>query len=240
MSRPAHDPSTMSKAAEKFAQLTDPTPPPQDDEFVLSYLGLRRAVGIIGLALPVVLLVVGWLLDDGPMPGSMSAYYYTSMRNYFVGTLCALAVFLFSYKYAPRDNFLSTIASLCALGVVFFPTTPQGADSTWTGKVHIGCAMAFFFILAMMALFVFTRPPLRPTEKREARKRLRNKIYRACGYVILISMGLAFVLGVSLDDATSARLHPLFWLESVMVWAFSWSWLIKGGFLFKDRAPEPA
>jgi hypothetical protein len=41
------------------------------------------------------------------MWGSISAYYYSGMRNYFVGTMCALAVFFFSYKYAPRDNFLA-------------------------------------------------------------------------------------------------------------------------------------
>jgi hypothetical protein len=88
-------------------------------------------VGIIGLALPIALLVGKPLVDGGDMLGSISAYYYTEMRNYFVGTLCALAVFLFSYRYAPRDNFLSTLASLFALGVVFFPTTPSDCALNW-------------------------------------------------------------------------------------------------------------
>jgi hypothetical protein len=107
------------------------------------------------------------------------------MRSYFVGTLCALAVFLFSYRYAPRDNFLSTFAGIFALGVVFFPTTPSGQGTTWTGRVHVLCAIAFFLTLAYFAYKIFTLPAL-PAEKREPRKRLRNKIYKTCGVIIVV------------------------------------------------------
>jgi hypothetical protein len=214
-------------------RLTDPEPFSDERMFVLSYMGLRKAVGIIGLALPVALLAGKPLLDGGGMQGSISAYYYTGMRNYFVGTLCALAVFLFSYKYAPRDNFLSTLASVFALGVVFFPTTPSGEDTTWTGRVHVASAISFFLILAVIAYFVFTRPPL-PKEQLEPRKRTRNKIYRICGVTIVVCLLLAPVLDLILSDAVRDQIHPLFWLESIAVWAFSTSWLIKGGAFLQD------
>jgi len=229
-----------SPAAATLERLTDPEPYPEERMFVLSYVGLRRAVGIIALVLPVALLVGKPLLDGGGMQGSISAYYYTGMRNYFVGTLCALAVFLFSYKYAPRDNFLSTLASVFALGIVFFPTTPSGEDTTWTGRLHLVCAFLFFLILAAFAYFVFTRPPT-PKEKLETRKRTRNQIYRACGIIIVVCLALAPLLDLVLTDALRDQIHPLFWLESIAVWAFSFSWMVKGGLIpsFRD-IPRPA
>jgi hypothetical protein len=217
----------IQTAASTLQRMMDPEPPSDERLFVLSYMGLRRAVGVIGLALPIALLVGKPLLDGGGMQGSISAYYYTGMRNYFVGTLCALAVFLFSYRYAPHDNFLSNIASVFALGVVFFPTTPRGEDTTWTGRVHVVSALSFFLTLAVFAYFVFTRPPL-PKEQLEPRKRTRNKIYRACGLIIVVCLALAPLLDLVLSDAVRDQIHPLFWLESIAVWAFSFSWMVKG------------
>ena len=129
MNRPAGSSTAVSQVTETLERMTDLTPPSDDSNYVLSYKGLRKAIGIIGIALPIGLLIGKPLVDGGGMLGSISAYYYSGMRNYFVGTMCALAVFFFSYRYAPRDNFLSTLTSIFALGVAFFPTTPRGAES---------------------------------------------------------------------------------------------------------------
>jgi hypothetical protein len=152
-----------------------------------------------------------------------------------------LAVFFFSYRYAPRDNYLSTLTGIFALGVAFFPTTPRGADTdlTWTAVVHFTCAALFFLTLAYFAYFIFTLPPL-PKEQREPRKLLRNKIYRICGVMIVVSLVLSPILDLTLSAAVRARIHPLFWLESIAVWAFSFSWLVKGGFLPFLQDPESA
>jgi hypothetical protein len=228
-----------STVASTLERVMDTKPPSDDANYVLSYKGLRKGVGIIGILLPIVLLVGKPLVDGGGMLGSISAYYYTGMQNYFVGTLCALAVFFFSYRYAPRDNFLSTLVSLFALGVVFFPTTPGGADTTWTGRLHIASALLFFLMLAYFAYFIFTLPPL-PKEEREPRKRLRNKIYRICGITIVVSLLLAPILDFVLSDAVRDRIHPLFWLESIAVWAFSFSWMVKGDLIPWLKDPPPA
>ena len=104
------------------------TPPDDPARFVVSYRTLRRCIGIVGLALPLVLLASHVLgLVPGALPGSMSAFYYTRMGPYFVGTLCALGVFLFSYRYAPRDNWLSNIASFF---VIFVDRRPTPAPRT--------------------------------------------------------------------------------------------------------------
>ena len=151
--------------------------------------GAAHGHRIIGIALPIGLLIGKPLVDGGGMLGSISAYYYSGMRNYFVGIMCALAVFFFSYKYAQRDNFLSTLTSIFAVGVAFSPTKPSGGDTTWTTWLHFICAFLFFLTLAYFAYFIFTLPPL-PKEQREPRKRLRNKIYRICGVTIVVCLVL--------------------------------------------------
>jgi len=229
-----------STAPSTVARMMDTEPPSDEANYVLSYKDLRKAIGIIGIALPIGLLVGKPLIDGGGMLGSISAYYYSGMRNYFVGIMCALAVFFFSYKYARRDNFLSTLTSIFAVGVAFFPTSPRGADTdlTWTATLHFICAVLFFLTLAYFAYFIFTLPPL-PKEQREPRKRLRNKIYRICGVTIVVSLALSPILDRVLSDAVRDQIHPLFWLESIAVWAFSFSWLVKGGFLPFLQDPEP-
>ena len=94
--------------------------------------------------------------------------------------------------------------------------------------------------LAYFAYFIFRLPHL-PKEKEEPRKRLRNKIYRICGVTIVVSLLLSPILDRVLSDAVRDRIHPLFWLESIAVWAFSFSWMVKGGLIpFLQDVPRPA
>ena len=225
----------LSRTTAKLAALTDPEPPSDESLYVLSYLGLRKGVGIISLALPIVLLVGKPVLDGGGMQGSISAYYYTSMRNYFVGSLCASAVFLFSYKYAPTrqrpEHRDSTVRARRGL----LPDHASGRRHDLDrGRPPCLCRL-FFLLLAYFAYFVFTRPP-QPREQVEGRKRVRNRIYRVCGVTVVVCLVLVPVSDLVLRDAARGRVHPLFWLETVAVFAFSTSWLVKGGFLFPDES----
>ncbi len=68
------------------------------DSLVLSYLTLRKAVGIIGCALPFVLVIGTAVLQGSGIQASISGYYYTDMRNVFVGSLCAIGIFLMSCR----------------------------------------------------------------------------------------------------------------------------------------------
>src|SRR4030042_1203602 len=126
----------------------------------MSYLGLRRGVGVIGLLLPFV-LPLGKILFEGPgLEGSMSAYFYTVTGRVFVGSLCAIGVFLLSYRYKKWDIIASIIAGICAIFVAIFPTVPE-VDPTATQKaisiVHGISAGLFFLTLALMSIFLFTK-----------------------------------------------------------------------------------
>ncbi len=77
--------------------------PAPENFLVISYLGLRKAIGILGVALPFVLpfgqiflhaLGIQSSLHTPVIENSVSYYYHTDMRNIFVGSMCAIGVFL--------------------------------------------------------------------------------------------------------------------------------------------------
>jgi 4-hydroxybenzoate polyprenyltransferase len=81
-------------------------------ELVHSYIALRRAVGWIALALPVVLIRI----HRGKPLTSISQSYYRDFDALFVGFLCAIGVFLLFYRgYDGRDRATSLIAGVCAI-----------------------------------------------------------------------------------------------------------------------------
>jgi hypothetical protein len=208
-----------------------------DTPLVLSYLDLRKAVGIIGVSLPFA-LVIGRILLQGPgIEGSMSYYYYTDMRNVFVGSLCAIGVFLMSCKgYDRRDEIAGILACAFAIGVALFPTTP-GAGATpgekIIGGVHRSFAALLFLTLAYFSLALFTQTG--PENKPTPRKLQRNTVYRVCGYTILACILLIVVVSLPPVEPSVDWLRPVFWLESLAVVAFGVSWLTKGETILKDQ-----
>jgi hypothetical protein len=126
---------------------------------------MRAVIGFNGIALPVMLLVGDWIfLQGGVLPrGSLSAYYHSGMRDLFVGSLCATALFLITYRVFERisDNVLSTVAGVAALGVALFPTgRPPNSESPLTPlqsklgestvtAIHFTCAAIFIVALAI-------------------------------------------------------------------------------------------
>ena len=71
----------------------------QHSNLTFSYLALRKAVGWIGILLPFVLMLGGRLIfrEDFTLK-NISLYYYTGMRNVYVGALCSIGLFLFSTR----------------------------------------------------------------------------------------------------------------------------------------------
>jgi hypothetical protein len=217
------------------ADAAEPPGPDGRTTLVLSYLGLRRCVGLIGMFLPFT-LALGKLVVDGPgLEPSISDYYYTGMRDVLVGSLCAIAVFLFSYRYDRPDAVAGIVASLSALGAALFPTTPLTelpAALDWVGIVHLLCASTFFLTLAYFCLVLF--PRTRADRPPTPRKRLRNVVYRACGGAMVVSIALIGVLVALPAQEWMIRVHAVFWLESVAIVAFGIAWFIKGETLLTD------
>jgi amino acid transporter len=207
-----------------------------NDSLVLSYLDLRKAIGIIGIALPFV-LAFGKMLFEGPgIQNSISSYYHTEMRDVFVGSLCAIAMFLLCYRgYERIDAIAGDVACVFALGVALFPTTPAmnaTPQDKIIGALHLTFAVGFFLTLAFFALALFRKTD--PTRTPTRRKLQRNVVYTICGYAIIACLVLIVVVALISDDSPVKRLDPVFWLESAAIVAFGVSWLTKGEAILED------
>lgn len=209
-----------------------------NNKLVVSYLMLRKAVGCLGMGLPFILAIGGVLFFGLEIQNSISDYYYTEMRDVFVGVLFSMGVFLFSYKgYGQKDNFPANIAAICVIGTALFPTTPPdpSALAATIGKLHLLFATAYFITLAYFSLALFTKTDAaRPATPR---KRQRNAVYRACGYIIIAAIVLIVLLSflpASIRDPLRS-LDPVFWLEAIAVFAFGVSWFVKGEGILEDE-----
>jgi hypothetical protein len=205
----------------------------EKNELIVSYMVLRQLVGWIGILLPIVLIVGNALVSHASRPGSMSGYYYTGMRNVFVGALCALGVFLVAYNgYDELDRWITNIAGVGAIGVALFPTKPAvphlSASQQVVGDIHLVCAAATFIALGLMALR-FTKggpaapglPGLPPPFAKD------NVVYRISSATILSCVLLA-ALSNQLPASVKAHWPLLFIFEALAVFAFGVSWFVKG------------
>ncbi len=197
----------------------------------VSYLTLRRLVGVLGVLLPLV-LAVGWfvLSRTVELQWSISHYYATEMQDVFVGVLFVIGWFLFAYKgYERKDDVAGDLACVCALGVALFPTT---SGSLAIRAVHFVSATVLFLTLSYFALVLFTKR--KQGEDPTPEKLTRNKIYRACGVVMLVCIASIALYNVLPENRSLAARKPVFWLESFALWAFGVSWFVKGKTLWAD------
>ena len=80
----------------------------QNNEFVVSYLTLRQMIGWIGLLMPISVRLGAYIFEGIYSSDSISAYYYTGMRDVFVSTLVLVGVLLTCYRTPSRnDNLLA-------------------------------------------------------------------------------------------------------------------------------------
>ncbi len=216
--------------------------PDSTHPLVVSYIGIRRAIGISGLILPVMLGPVGWLVFGIDFQDNMSSYYHTALRDVFVGTLCAIGIFLFCYKGHDRiENWTANIGCVFALGVALFPLDANSDplhQKSAIGYLHSICGGAFFLTLAFYSLFHFPTTKSNNTEL-EPHEQQRDFVYRAGGVVILLSMVASGVYLFVLSKEWKAfcdDYNALFWLEWIALWAFAAAWLTKGRTIFADIA----
>jgi len=199
-----------------------------ENELVLSYLAVRRAIGLLGFALPTLLLAIAAVSGDGIRP-SISEYYYSVSGNIFVGVMAAIGVFLWSYvgydaadRRWPTDRMVSRTAAVAAFGVALIPTANKLVfdpprewpctfaqcllDPAVAQKLHYASAAVFFGALAVASLVLFRRTKpgddLTGNDPETRAKRARNRIYAVCGWLILGCMALlaAFSVWYNMTD----------------------------------------
>lgn len=206
---------------------------------IFTYRRIRRAIGYLGISLPVLLVVLSFIsFFETPVQHSISHYYYTNLREIFTGALCAVGLFLICYKGRgnisvwKNDNLLTNIAGVMALGVALFPTNPDiisdkmysliPLNEKWIGWLHYGFAALLFLIFALLAINVFT---IRQEKEIQTPKSVlnENNIYRFCGYSIL-----TFIIMVPVAEKFYLFPYSTLVFESLSLFAFGIAWLIKG------------
>ena len=201
---------------------------------IYSYLALRKAVGWIAILLPFVLMLGVYLIFNGNITlYTISMYYYSGMRDVFVGALCAIGLFLFFYHgYDRWDDWLGNIAGFCVICIAWFPTSKM-EPLDWKGTIHFIAAIIFFITLACFSLFLFTRKGKDPT----SRKLKRNRIHITCGVVMAVCL-VSIMVYFQFFQKNYPHSSFVFWAETLALEAFGISWLTKGGGIFADRREE--
>ena len=174
---------------------------------VMDYRTLRVVMGGIVILLVPVVYIGNWLFirhlggcvyNPQWIPGSLSGFYYTHMRNLFVGAMCAVGVFFVAYRGHDRwDDRLTNLAGLAAICIGLFPTMPPHYSKSAGGPnlfftranpcgpstlitydvsphqsgiryVHVASLLVLFLMVFLMVLVQFTRTDPSKAEREPA------------------------------------------------------------------------
>ncbi|GAB2766102.1 hypothetical protein [Salinimicrobium soli] len=211
----------------------------QNNNYVFTYRRLRRAIGYLGIGLPVLLVGFSFIpyFNTNVQP-SISDYYYTNLRDIFTGTLAAVGLFMISYKghhntsIWKNDQVLTNIAGIMAIGVALIPVTPQLEAQKiytlipytypWLGWLHYASAALLFGIFALLAMNVFTIGQ-NEAEDIPVSTFNENHIYRFCGSAILV-----LIILIPISETFRLFNYSTLILEALALFFFGTAWLIKG------------
>lgn len=218
------------------------------NDLVINYLRLRQALGWMGISLPIILIICSYAWN-GNLEASISNYFYTVFRDIFVVILCCMALFLFTYKgYDKIENRVTNLAGTLGFITAFAATSFKhditlpaydvvdklkpytkvpletsykiipSPDHDYIGYIHLGCAASFFLCFAYLSFFRFSKSD----------NPKKNRLFKTCGIIIFIVI-LSLLPGI-LDrfETFYNENHLIFWGETICLWVFGLSWLVKG------------
>jgi hypothetical protein len=203
---------------------------------------LRNFLGVAGFLLPVLSLVCNLVFGRGYNPSgvltSISATHYSIAYLLFEGLMILVGGFLLYYEgYDVKDDKVTRLAGIGALVLAYFPCALDGAETrnpimlpqSITNPIHLAGAALFFGTLVYLIAFQFTKTGEGNTVQPKSRKWRRNILYRTCSMIMLV----ALVIGFGGKSVFGWR-YSVFVGEWIALWAFSLSWLTKGGLVLPD------
>jgi hypothetical protein len=231
----------LLKPVLQVAPRPDPTSDRYEALYVRAFLAVRALIGLLGVLLPVVLVFADdRVFGENPVPrDSLSRYYYSGVREWFVGTLAATGAFLVAYKASERslDNLLSVVAGAAAALIALFPTGRPAANpplpltplQNLLGEpavkvVHFAASGVFIVSLGVLSVTFGIREGRR---QRRVGKRPPDfwRLYHfACAATIGAALlWIAITMGLHVGPRWSLLVG-----EWVSAWAFGLSWALKG------------
>jgi hypothetical protein len=251
-------PETKPPARPSLRELADPAQLTPAEEavnlrsrilYLRSYLLMRTIIGFMGITLPILLIVGDNLLDPTPevsVRGSLSGYYYSGMRDVFVGSVVAIGVFLITYKVFERslNNLLSVVAGLAAMTVAFLPTSrPDGGPKALqvaltpiqerfgevaVAHVHYAAAAVFILSLAIISFFFGLQEGRRSPQRVGRQAMLPPNFWRWFHWFnALVIVGAVAFMVISRSRGMFTT-YSLLIGQIVAIVAFGLSWITKG------------
>jgi len=199
-----------------------------DKTITATYFTLRWTIVGIAVAFPPVLYIGGRFVYERPLQCSLSAYYNTGMRDWFIGVLFAVAACLYAYKgLSDREDYLLNGAAVLAFLTAVNPFSwhPSWWFLPW-GSPHDVFAVTFFLMIAL-ACWLCQDDSLNlglvPPEKQRA-YRLK---YTLTGWALVLFPLAAVVLHAG---PFRNSFEPwIFFVEAAAIWVFAFYWYTKSG-----------
>jgi hypothetical protein len=219
-----------------------------------TYKVLRRGLAVLAIALPLVLSILGFLQYGLALQDSISAYYhaYTSsapgftplleagkgqMRNWFVGILWAIGVFLILYRgYGRRENTALNLAGTLLILVAMFPMEWACGNTCSKVSLHGVFAVSFFLVIGYVCIFRSgdTLGLIQDAAKRASYRRT----YRIIGLVMWAFP--VVVVGLTFFRLYLFGRYTVFFVEAAGIWTFAYYWWQKSVEISESRADQAA
>ena len=211
----------------------------------LSYLALRQALGILGLALPLLI----WIFNDFKLESSISHFYYSPSSVIFTGFMITFGIFLIFYPGRKKDktdrisdNLVTTIGGFGAILTALIPTAYYSAcekplyytieltdfcgltklttqymhNNHVLGTIHLFSAALFLILMGYMSWARFTKGNT---------SRGMKVFYRICAAMVwipLVIIGVEFLLDKEWTQ------YDVYICECISLGFFGLAWLVKG------------
>lgn len=210
----------------------------------LSYLALRKWLGILGISLPVLL----WIFNDFELKSSISHFYYSNASVLFTGFMFTFGIFLIFYPGRDdetdkiSDNWITTFGGIGAILTALIPTafcsvskdpiiitnelslfcggkgltTPFIHNNQSLGVIHLCCAAIFLILMGYMSYARFTKGNTTVKMKR---------FYKFCALMVWIPL---LVLGIKFGFKLELTEYIVYICECISLGFFGMAWLVKG------------
>ena len=231
-----------------------------DDAIIRNYRSLRKRIGFLALAFPLILIGWGYLWSIKLQP-TLSNYYFaqdhvagridlTPARLWFCGILFVVAFFLFRYQgFSKNEDRWLSAAGFFAAGIAIFPMSIDGHNDydvllAWTGlteyiSMHGICAVVAFACIMVVIVWYADSTLSELEQTKPAKYKLFKTIYFIIAIFMVVTIGISIYLNIRFpggDYILSA--------EWVGIWSFAAYWFVKnwelsdvGDVLKKRNAP---
>lgn len=230
---------------------------PDDNIWLQSAKTLSRIIGVLGMLLPLLLWFFLVIVNNHfKVLPSISHYYFTRSNVIFIIVVSLIAIFLLVYKKGKGGFYWSTFAAIGAILLLLFPTNATSLnccdicnsvniahieENAFRNAFHYISAAIFLGSLAIMSLFIFTKENInkleyKPESCTPSKVKSQNVVYRICGLIMVLSLFVIVAGSFDTDFKTIYEAYNLtFWMETLAVEAFGFSWLVKGETIFKSK-----